>query len=145
MSLTNSAGTKLEIVAGAPATEDIAGFGALTYAEVGEIETMGAIGAVVQIGTFNSITKKVTDKYEGAIDPGDMSLGLARDAADVGQAVFDAAIGNGVHSVKLTDSNGLIVYFTCLVGSYTTNYGDINSVVKAEVNLALKILPVAGQ
>lgn len=149
MSITKSAGTELAIVAGAPATYDITGFAALTFVDVGEIETMSEFGGVSQIGTFNAISRIVTDKYKGAYDAGELSLGLAKDLSDAGQGVLEAGAdpfaAEDVHSVKITDANGDILYFTCLIGSYTTNYGDVNSLVKSTASLAVNNKPIAGQ
>ena len=149
MSITKTASTTLAIVAGAPATYDIAGFAAQVHVNVGEIETMSEFGGVSQIGTFNAISRVITDKYKGAYDAGELSLGLGKDIADAGQVILEAGsdplAANDVHSVKITDANGDIIYFTCLVGSYTTNFGDINSLVKSTASLAINNQPIAGQ
>jgi len=145
MSLIKAAGYTVEIVAGAPASLDIAGFSAQSHVEIGEVTSVSAFGAVVNIGEVKALSRQVLDRFEGSIDPGKVDLSASRDPADPGQIIVAAGIGQGTHSLKLTDSSGFIVYATCLVASYTTEPSDSDSVIKTSISLPLRMIPIAGQ
>ena len=148
MATTTTAGTTLKILSGAPATYDIAGFTALTLITIGEVESLPEFGGSSQIGTFNAIDTIVTAKYKGAFDPGDLSITVARDIADAGQIIAQAGAlptNNVSHSCSLTDSAGIIVYFTALISSYTINPGDVNALYRSTIALNINNLVIAGQ
>ena len=145
MSLTKAAGYTVEIALGAPATLDIAGFSAQSHVEIGEVTTVSAFGPTVTIGEVKALSRQVIDRFEGSINPGIVDLSASRDPTDPGQAIVAAGIGQGTHSLKLTDVTGFIVYATCLVASYTTEPSDADSVISTSISLPLRMLPIPGQ
>lgn len=139
-------GTTLEIVPGAPATYDDTGFAALTYTAVGEVGDLGEFGGTREVVTFTPVDTGIVAKRPGSIDYGEMSLQIARDASDAGQtalqAGLDGAEAGNVHSVKLTDSEGNILYFTCIVSSFTYNAGSANTIFGGSCTLNLTNKPI---
>ena len=148
MAINTTAGASISIVKAEPATYDIADFGALTFVEVGDIETMGEFGGRSQVIEFTGIKDIVTQKFKGSFNAGSMSVGLGKNVTDAGQALLVAGAipsENGVHSVEFKDAAGDIVYFTCIVTGYTTNPADVNAVIKSTVTLELNNQAIPGQ
>ena len=148
MAITTSAGASLAIVKAEPATYDIAGFSALVFVDVGQIETMGEFGGSSQVIEFTGLTDVVVQKFKGSFNAGTIAVGLGKDITDVGQILLEAGAiptENGVHSVEVTDANGDILYFTCIVTGYTTNIADVNSVIKSTSNLEINNEVIPGQ
>ena len=148
MAITTSAGAALAIVKAEPATYDISGFGALSFVEVGQIETLGEFGGSSQIIEFTGLTDVVVQKFKGSFNAGSVSVNLGRDITDAGQVVLQAGAiptVNTVHSFSFTETGGDIIYVTGIITSYTVNYSDANSVTKATVVLELDNQAIAGQ
>lgn len=141
-------GLTLAVSAGEPATYDIAGFAALTFIDVGDVETVPEFGGSSQVIEFINITTGLVQKFKGSFNAGSLSVNLGRDITDVGQIVLkDGAVptDNTVHSFSFTETGGDIIYVTGIVTSYTVNYSDANSVTKATVVLELDNQAIAGQ
>ena len=68
MSVLTSTGTILSVVADEPATIDAAGFGALTFVEVGEVTDIPEYGPNVQVVEHNPLKTGVTQKFKGFIN-----------------------------------------------------------------------------
>jgi hypothetical protein len=141
MAVDISLGTVIAVVVGEPATYDSAGFGALTYATVGEVTAIGEFGGTAQINTNIPLATGIVNKRAGSYDYGDASLTITRDSADTGQtalkAGFDGAQKGNVHSIKITQPDATVLYFTAVITSFTINIGDANAWLQAAANLAL--------
>ncbi len=113
MAVQTSTGLVIALSASLPATEDSAGYGALTYTDVGEVTAIGDVGANTQIVTHEALASGVTVKLKGFTDYGSVAVDMALDDSDAGQAIFDAAVDavNTQYSVKLTLPNGDIRYW----------------------------------
>lgn len=148
MSKLTSTGVTLGVVAGLPATVDAAGFGALTYVNVGEVVDLPEYGPTVQVVESNPLATGITEKYAGFTNYGSIAIGLELDVADAGQIILEAAIPDaGVdspHSFAITYSDGTIEYFHGGVFSYTRAPGSANSMVgsTASVEINSKIIRV---
>lgn len=148
MTVQINTGTTLGIVQGAPATEDAAGFGALTYVNVGEIESFSEFGNSATLTPFTAVDDKFTKQYVGATAGGTLTLTLGQDMADGGQTILadattttDASYGDDF-SAEITFPDGTIIYYVVKIGSYTTNPGDVNAIVRSTVALAINTNPV---
>ena len=140
MAINTAAGTTLSLVAGAPATYDNAGFAALTYVEVAEIESLPEFGGTSQEITFTALSDIITRKAKGAFDAGSVSLGLGRDTSDAGQTLIKGGAVptvNTVFSFKVLYPDASVQYFTALIMSYTTNTNDVNSVIRSTALISL--------
>jgi len=133
-----SLGTTVSISASQPATEDQAGYEALTYTEVGEVTNIGEGGGTAQITNFVPVKSGIVHKRKGSRDYGTQSLEIAKDATDVGQVAlqsgFDGANKDIIHSVKLDDGDE-VVYFQGLISSFTTVRGDANTIISHNCNI----------
>ena len=141
MTVQTTAGATFGIVASSPATYDAAGFGALTFENVGEIVSLGEHGATYALVTHSPLDKRRVQKFKGSVNDGSMPLALGMDIADAGQAVLvggaDGANVDTEHSVEVVYQDGSIEYFTCIVMSYTRNPGTIDQVIGANVTVEL--------
>lgn len=123
-----SAGTKLYISATLPATEDQAGYEALTWTEIGDLSDFGEYGRQYAEVTFNPIGDRKTYKSKGSYNDGNLTLQMARAPyADAGQAIVKTALDDdNNYSFKAAHNNiatttGTVEYFPAKVMSYTTS------------------------
>jgi hypothetical protein len=84
-------GTIFSVVAATPATNDLAGYDALTLVPVGEVTDIPESGDSYDVISHVPLATGVTAKYHGANNPGSMTLPLALDNDDAGQAILRAA------------------------------------------------------
>ncbi|MFC0305295.1 hypothetical protein ACFSTI_19660 [Rhizorhabdus histidinilytica] len=82
-----AAGTTLSVSAAKPATEDAAGYVALTWTEVGGVEKLGAIGASVNKTEF-LLLKGTKLKLKGSADHGTLQPNMLHDDDDAGQTII---------------------------------------------------------
>lgn len=140
--VTTSLGTILSISAGVPATQDAAGYAALTYTVVGEVTSVGEYGANFQEVTHTPLNTGVTQKFKGAKDNGSAQLSIGRDPDDAGQALLRtaAASRNAKYAFRVQIGDAAVggtQYFQARVMSYTTNVNDANSVTGATATLGI--------
>ena len=136
---TSSSGTVLSVSATLPATEDQAGYAALSFTEVGEITTIPEIGRVYDLITHTPVAERKTFKLKGNYNDGAMALAMGRATDDAGQAIMKTAVDSDdpvAFKIAYNDtpsggSTPTIQYFSGLVMSYTTNTGDGNQVLGA--------------
>jgi hypothetical protein len=132
-----SAGTLVYISAGVPATYDKAGYEALTYTLIGEVETVPDFGKQYKVITWNPIDNRKTYKRKGSYDEGQIALTMARAASDGGQTLCIAARDSDAsYSFKIV-TGALYQYFPGQVTSYTSNRGGVDSIFRSTVNVAI--------
>lgn len=146
-----STGVQLGVADETPATNDAAGFGALTFVEVGEVTDLPEYGPNVQVVESQPLATGVTEKFNGFINYGSIALGLELDTEDDGQQVLEAGVPVPPaqftpHSFEITYPDGTVEYFTGGIFSYTRNPGSANSMVgstvQVEINSAIvRVLP----
>ena len=133
-----SAGTKISIAAGVPATYTEAGFVALTYTDIGEVTELGEFGRSYNIVTFNPLGDRRTVKRKGSYNDGTIAAQMARVPSDAGQAILVAALASDEsYSIKVTLQDGTIFFFTAQIASYTTNVGGVDQITSASVNIEI--------
>ena len=135
-----SVGTVISVSAAQPATENQAGYEALTWSVVGEVTDVGESGGTAQITSFTPVASGVVNKRKGSIDYGTMSLSIAKDVADAGQVLlkagFDGVARNTVHSFLVAEpDSGDEAYFMGSISSFTTVRGDANAVIAHNCNI----------
>lgn len=146
MTSTTAAGSALAISAAAPATQDAAGFAALTFTEIGSIEKIGAIGATFAKVEFTPL-KGPKDKHKGSADYGSLQPSMAHDDDDAGQTLFRTAADDAtskLYSFKVTYSTGAIRYFQGRVFGYPETVDGADTVITAAptVEACTKIVKV---
>lgn len=119
--MAESIASTISIATGEPATDDQAGFEALTFTEVGSVATIGAYG-----DTHSDITPPPDLKtgrqlhFTGASDGGEVPVTChTEDYADDGQDEIRSANGQRAnYSFMVQDPDGNIDYFYGRVVSY---------------------------
>lgn len=147
MGSTTAAGTALAISAATPATFDAAGYGALTYTEIGNIEKIGAIGASFAKVEFTPL-KGPKKKFKGSVDYGSLQPSLAHDEADAGQTLLRTAANDLVtlYSFKVTYPDGAKRFFQGRVFGYpeTTDGADTVIMATPTVEIDTVVVKVAA-
>ena len=148
MSVQTSTGIVISISASKPATEDKAGYDALTFTAIGEVVSIGEYSATQEEVNHTPLSTGIVEKYKGATNNGSSTLEFGYDPSDVGQAVLDAG-SNGankfdVHSFKVTFSSGRVDYFSGLIFGYTKNPGAINNIVSGTSTVGINTAIVDG-
>lgn len=142
MGSTTSAGTGLAISAADPATQDAAGYVALTWTEIGQVEQIGGIGAVYNKVEFQPL-KGPKQKHKGSVDYGSLTPSLAHDDEDAGQTLLRTASGsNDLHSFRVTYPDGAIRYFQGRVFGYPENVGNADSILMANPTIEIDTVVV---
>lgn len=142
-----SAGTKISIASGDPATYDESGFEALTFAEIGEVTDLGEFGREYSLVTHNPLGSRQTVKRKGSFNDGTISMTVARVPSDSGQADLQTAVdSDDNYQFKVELQDGRVLYFSAQVMSYTTNVGSVDQITSASVSIEItdEIIEVAA-
>ena len=119
-----SIGTTLAVSATGPATDDAAGYGALTFTEVGSVESIGERGDTHEDITFTDLKTGRTGHVKGAADGGSFTVTChTEDYANTGQdMVRTAAAADDTPTATLwvaeTDRAGNIDYYEAVFADY---------------------------
>lgn len=139
-----AAGSMLAISATLPATQDAAGFAALTHVNIALVDKIGPMGATYGQTTFQplvgpEITMKGGAKY-GVINPS-----YASDSEDAGQALMATASEEQIDdfSFKLTRPDGSIRYFLGKVFGVPEDIGTAETVIMVNPVIAINTKPVS--
>lgn len=135
---SSTAGATIGIVAGNPATYDVAGYGALNFVTIGEITDLGEFGREYNVIRHNPVGTRGTKKLKGSYDEGSIPLQLALDEADDGQLVAqDASESDDAYSFCVTSQGGNKYYFQALVTSFKRRFGGVDDITSATINLEI--------
>lgn len=147
MGTMTGAGSELAISAGVPATQDAAGYAALTYTDIGSIEKIGGLGSAFNKIEFQPL-KGARQKHKGSVDYGSLQPSLAHDPADAGQTLLRTAADalTALYAFRVTYADGAKRYFQGRVFGYPETVDGADSILMAnptiEINTA--IVKVAG-
>jgi hypothetical protein len=143
MTVVATSGTILAISLAKPATLDAAGFAALTYTRVGEITDFGAITRQWQTVEHKPVESRMTKKTKGGYNPGQQTFNFGKDFSDAGQiAVRNAWASPNEVSIKVSFSNDVVMYYTCLVTKEEMNPGGVDSNVNGSFDVEITSDPV---
>lgn len=118
----------------------------LTYVEIGEVEDIGEFGDKANNINFTALNNRRVRKFKGSFDAGNVSLTLGRDAKDTGQVAVKAAqVTDFDYAFKIvlndasagSPSSNSVIYFPAKVMDFGTNIGNVESITKRSVNLAI--------
>lgn len=138
MAVSTVAGTTIGIVAGAPATFDAAGYGALEFKKIGEVTDGGSHGRVYAEVTHNPIDTRGTQKFKGSFNEGNKTLQLGVDRDDEGQIVAKEALkSDDDYSFEVRYPGGDIDYFQAKVMSFVINASTVDSVIAGTIELSI--------
>ena len=113
MTAQTAAGSTLAMSVAIPATNDAAGYGALTFTEIGQVEKLGAFGAAFAKVEFQPL-KGGKQKYKGSADYGALQPSIAIDGADAGQAILQVSADDEsqkLYSFRVTLPDGAKRFF----------------------------------
>ncbi len=113
MTSQTAAGSTLAISAAAPATNDAAGFTALTFTDIGNVEKIGTIGTTFAKVEFQPL-KGGKQKYKGSPDYGALQPSVALDSADAGQSLMQTSADDEsqkLYSFRATYQDGAKRFF----------------------------------
>lgn len=150
MPSTTAAGTGLAISAGIPASQNAAGYSALSYTEVGNVEQLGGFGATTEVVSFQPL-KGAQQKHKGPTNYGALNPTIALDDADAGQALLAAAAApdnRALYATRVTKPDGSLRYFQVRVFGMPETIGAANSMITAapvlEINTPVVKVPSSG-
>lgn len=143
ITLNPTAGTKVYVSAGAPATFTTAGYTALTWTEVKGFSNVGEIGNSREVQNFDSLTDGRI-KYLGIADPGQIDASMADLPADPGQMIMKTAsdapgTAANVLSLRIEGPNAKGTYAQVLVGGWRRAFGGAN-----DVQMRMSALPIVA-
>lgn len=142
MSVGTTAGTKLGISAGVPATYDVAGYVALNYTNVGNIEDAGEHGRVYAEVTFNPIAERGTQKFKGSFNEGNKTLSIGYDSDDAGMILLKTALNSDAnYAFEVEYPNGDIDYFQAKVMSLVKQASTVDTIRMVSVELSITTSP----
>ena len=144
--IQTSAGVTIAVSTTLPATDDAAGYGALTFTNVGEITDGGEIGGTYGEVTHTPLDTRLVQALKTSFDAGSQTLALAVYMADGGQTI----LLNKLHSddliaVAVTLKDGTKIYYKALVMSFPINIGSVDTIVNTSVGLRINSYPVIVQ
>ncbi|MEG8045731.1 Calx-beta domain-containing protein [Sphingomonas aerolata] len=113
MGSQTAAGSSLALSAMLPSSFDAAGYVALTYVEIGQVEKLGSFGASFSKVEFQGL-KGAKQKFKGSADFGALQPSIALDALDAGQILLQTASDDEtqkLYSFRVTYPDGSTRYF----------------------------------
>ena len=141
MTVMTSTATIVSVVLGTPATEDQAGYEALSFVECGEITDFPEYGPSYETVNHQPLKTGRTGKYKGFKNNGSVSTSFGLDFADAGQIILaagcDGANEFADHSFKIEYQDGTVEYFYGQIFSYTRNAGSANQIVSSTVQIEI--------
>jgi len=125
--------------------DDASTYGALTWTEIGSVESISEFGDSAQAVTYNTLKDGRTKKAKGAKDAGDVTVTCIHDPLDAGQLAMITAEGTSYEyafKVSLADAadandTDSVFYWRARVMSKRLNPGDNNSVIKRTFALGI--------
>jgi hypothetical protein len=138
MTIQSTAGSTISIGA-APATVDLAGFAAVSYTAVGEVNDLGefSLATYTEIKA-SSVGNRRTRKLKGSYENGTMSLKMNLDSGDAGQTAMKTALSSDAdHSIKIVLQDGSVYYFSAKVMSFKVSLGSVDNITMASTDLGI--------
>lgn len=139
MGKIKSTGTCLSVSASLPTTYDAAGFSALTFTQVGELESVDGLEITRNTGSFTNLCSGNTSMIKGARAGITVSVVCALDENDAGQQLMIASEeeDNDNYAFCVTLSNGSKDYFVGTVVKIGKAFGGDTDPVKAPYDIAV--------
>jgi hypothetical protein len=134
-----SAGTVLSVSASAPATYDVAGYGAVTgFQPVGELTDLGSFGKKYNLVTFTPLGDRKVVKRKGSYNNGTLSLKMGSNVTDPGQVALKAAAdSDNSYTFKVVTQSGSTYYFTGQVMGFQLEVGSVDQITGASVDIEI--------
>lgn len=91
-------GTILYVSNAKPATENAAGYEALTWTAVGEVTELPEHGPASEVVTHVPLATGITQKYHGTLNYGSLAVPYAVDRDDAGQVIMNTVMNTKVRA-----------------------------------------------
>ena len=144
MGSQTAAGTTLAISAASPATQDAAGFGALTFTDIGQVEKIGTFGASTAKVEFQPLNGP-KQKFKGSVDYGTLQPSIALDSTDAGQTLLRTSADDPtqkLYSFKVTLQDGSKFFCQGRTFGMPRNVDGADSMVMATPAIEICTKPV---
>ncbi len=144
MTSMTAAGSTLAISVASPASNDAAGFNALTFTEINNIEKIGTIGTTFTKVEFQP-TKGGKLKFKGSPDYGALQPSLALDSADAGQAILQVSADDEsqkLYSFKVVYQDGSKRFFQGRTFGMPETVDNANTMIMATPTIEICTKPV---
>lgn len=137
MSLSNI-GTRVYISLSKPATEDITGYAALTWTEIGGLSSWPATGTKSETLSQPDLADGFNRKAHGAKDGGGGTAQCRVIEADAGQQACETAADTEADvSFKVVRKTGRIEYSYGIINGVTTNESSTNNVYGLSIDFGI--------
>lgn len=144
MAIASTTGAKIYIGPTTTATT-APQYAALSYTEIGDVESIGEFGDTAASVTFTSLGASRVRKRKGVNDAGDLQVVVANNPTDTGQiAANDAAETTSAYAIKIVLADGAdandtdsTFYFHALVMSSRLNVGAANEIIKRTYQMVI--------
>ena len=141
-----SIGVVFSVSITAPATQDAAGFAALTYTKVAALLSFPSFGGVAGVISNTPLETGKECKSQGAINWGSIPLNGLYTEEDPGHLImlsgFSGANQGDDLSYELVYPNGAIRYLRGFVSTYTENPGDSGTNMMMDTAIELNFEPI---
>ncbi len=125
------AGTVVGMSETLPATHDAVGFAALTFTDIGLVESIPDTGKEFVLVTFDELGTRKTSKAKGGYDNGGGDFVYALKKVDGGQVLLEAAAeSDDSYAMSFTYQDGLVKYVTGIILSSRESGGGSSDVLK---------------
>lgn len=130
------AGTKFRISAALPATNNAAGFQALTFTQVGRITNIGEFLRNFNLIEVKDLSTRQTVSLKGSFKEGAPPIGMNYVPGDPGQQLMLTALNDDdEYSFEIELNDGTSFYATGLVTGFPISVSDVDSVVAGTANV----------
>ena len=142
----SSIGMIFEVSSTEPATQDPAGFAALTYTKVGVLLTFPVVGGTADITSSDPLETGQRCKSQGVIDWGQLPLESLYVEGDAGLEIMHQGL-NGTFkgqdmAYKGTYPNGAIRYYRGFVSASTETVGSASDNIMSGVQVEINYEPI---
>lgn len=114
-------GSTISFFAGATSPQDAATYGTNAYGKLGKVLSIGDLGDSHTDNTADYLEEGRTNHSNGTADGGEVPVETDAADGDAGYDIIAAANGtNDPISVKITDPDGAVTYFQCIIANLKT-------------------------
>lgn len=138
MAVNTSLGATIKITAGIPSTYDAAGYGALSFTLINNVDKIPKFGASSSLKEFTPVDTGIKQKFKGVKDGGSPTITLGLDTDDAGQILLkEARASQRAYAFKVTMPNGDAYYFMAMVMNFDVSPEGADDIAMAEAQLAI--------
>lgn len=146
MAKMTSSECKYALVLGQPATYDAAGFAALTFVPVPDVDSIGPYGPTYNEVEASPLASEFVETYKGSGRAGAIDVSMYLNSEDPGQTLISSGTSGinrrEIFSHRITYQDGSIDYSVGQLFSATKEIGAQDSMVMRTVRVVFNKLPV---